>query len=145
MNSPEYFMGRSINKVCQTFKAMIWCGSLITWTRYLAASPSPRSSLKPTQALDGLGPSSAAFRKCLRELRSICGATGMLPTSYALPPHLLDVGPTPFASGGYGDVYKGTFDGRKVCIKRLRVYLKDGPQKAAKVRYRRRRLPVHHL
>ena len=50
-------------------------------------------------------------------------------------PHRLNVGSKPFASGGYGDVYKGTLNGLKVCIKHVRVYIKDGLQKAAKVHY----------
>ena len=96
--------------------------------------------LNPTQALDGLDPSSAAFRKCLRELRSICGTRGILPASYMLSSDLLDVAPDPFASGGYGDVHKGTLDGSKVCIKRVRVYARDGPQKTARVCHWRRSL-----
>jgi len=31
-------------------------------------------------------------------------------------------------------VFKGALGDTKVCVKRLRVYLKDGPEKAAKVR-----------
>jgi len=50
------------------------------------------------------------------------------------------MGPDPFASGGYGDVYQGTLDGSRVCIKRIREYIMDGPEKAAKVRYQQ-----HHL
>jgi len=96
----------------------------------------PCSTLKPAQAFDGLDPSSATSRKCLRELGSICGARGILPTSYTLSSQLLNVGPDPFASGGYGDVYKGTLDGEKVCVKRVRVYLKDDSQRATKVCYR---------
>jgi len=96
----------------------------------------PRSPLKLAQALDGLDSSSATFRKCLRELGSICGAKGILPTSYTLPSDLLNVDPDPFASGGFGDVYQGTLDGERVCVKRVRVYLKDGSQKSTKVRYR---------
>ena len=37
---------------------------------------SPYSPLKSAQALDCLDPSTAASRKCLRELRTICGARG---------------------------------------------------------------------
>jgi hypothetical protein len=71
----------------------------------------------------------------MRELRTICGTRGILPTSYALPPDLLSIDLDPFARGGYGDVYEGNFNGSKVCIKRMRVYSEDGPQRAAKVRY----------
>ncbi|KAF9645418.1 kinase-like protein, partial [Thelephora ganbajun] len=82
--------------------------------------------------LNGLEPSGAASRKCLRELRIICGTAAILPTSYKLSPHCLNVAPDPFASGGYGDVYKGTLNGSGVCIKRVRVYAKDTPNKAIK-------------
>jgi len=90
---------------------------------------------KPLQAFDGLDPSSAAFRKCLRELKTICGARGILPTSYTLSSSLLAIGSDPFASGGYGDVYDGTLDGLRVSVKRVRVYVKEGPKKATKVCY----------
>ena len=102
---------------------------------------SPYSPLKSAQALDCLDPSTAASRKCLRELRTTCGARGMLPTSYTLSSDLLNISPEPFAAGGYGDVYEGTLDGSRVCIKRVKAYVQDGPQKAARVRYRRRRFP----
>ena len=42
----------------------------------------------------------------------------------------------PVASGGSGDVYEGTLDGLKVCVKRVRVYANEGVAKATKVRYR---------
>jgi hypothetical protein len=95
----------------------------------------PRSPLKPVQALVGLDLPSPASRKCLRELRSICGTRAILPTSYKLSPDLLKVDPDPFAFGGFGDVYHGTLDDSRVCVKRVRVYTKEGPQKAAKVRH----------
>ena len=36
-------------------------------------------------------------------------------------------------------MYEGTIDGSKVCIKRVRVYIKDDPKITAKVRYVRHR------
>ena len=99
----------------------------------------PHPPFKPAQALDGLDPPSAASQKCLHELRSICGDGGILPTSYTRSSHLLGIGPSPFASGGHGDVYKGSLDGLRVFIKHVRVYAQDGLQKATKVRFRRRR------
>ena len=101
----------------------------------------PCSPLKPAQALGGLDPGSTAARRCLRELRNICGASAILPTSYTLPSHLLNIDHDPFDSGGFGDVYKGTLGDSRVCIKRVRMYSKDGSQGAAKVRYCRRRFP----
>jgi len=48
---------------------------------------------------------------------------------------LRDIESEPLASGGYGDVYKGTLDGSSVCIKRIRVYTHERPQWAAQVCY----------
>ena len=95
---------------------------------------SPYSPLKSAQALDCLDPPTAASQKCLHELRTICGARGILPASYTLSSNHLSVSPDPFAAGGYGDVHEGTLDGSKVCIKRVRAY-QEGPQRATKVRY----------
>ena len=94
----------------------------------------PRSPLESAQALDILDPASSGFWKCLRELRNVCGAKMMLPTSYIISPSTLNIGHHPLASGGSGDVYEGTFNGSKVCVKRVRVYSKDGPEKATTVR-----------
>ena len=80
-----------------------------------------------------LDPCGSAFRKCLRELKTICGDKTILPTSYTLPPHLLEIDPEPVASGGSGDVYKGTFNGSEVCIKRVRVRFQSDQPRAAKV------------
>ena len=38
------------------------------------------------------------------------------------------------ASGGFGDVWKGTYDERDVAIKALRVYKDGGKQKVGRVR-----------
>ena len=38
-------------------------------------------------------------------------------------------------------MYQGTFNGSRVCIERMRVYIQDGPKRTAKVRYQRCRLP----
>jgi hypothetical protein len=57
----------------------------------------------------------------------------ILPTSLTPSASLLDTEHYPVASGGSGDVYEGTFNGSKVCVKRIRACSKDGPEKAIKV------------
>ena len=101
----------------------------------------PHPPLKPTQTLDDLDPASSGSQKCLHELSYICGTRAILPTSYTLSSSLLNVGHHPVASGGSGDVYKGSFNGSGVCVKRVRVYSKDGPKKATKVHFRHHRFP----
>lgn len=96
----------------------------------------PHFPLRQSQVLDRLDPSSDASRKCLCELRNICGTNAILPTSYTLSSDL-NIDPDPFASGGFGDVYKGTLGGSRICVKRVRVYTRDGPERAERVpRYR---------
>ena len=56
-----------------------------------------------------------------------------LPTAYMLSPQVITVGRAPTASGGSGDVYEGMLNRSKVCVKRVRVYSKDGPQACTKV------------
>jgi hypothetical protein len=93
----------------------------------------PHSPLKPAQILDVLDPTSSSFRKCLHELRHICGTGMIIPASYILPPDLLNIDHYPVASGGSGNVHEGIFNGSKVCIKRARIYSKDDLKKATKV------------
>ena len=88
---------------------------------------------KVSQALDRLDPFSPASRKCLRELRTICSTRVILPPSYALPAQPLQINSLPFASGGSGDVHKGTLGRFNVGVKRIRVYTNDVLQTAAKV------------
>ena len=52
----------------------------------------------------------------------------MLPTSYTLSSQRLDVNSQPAASGDSADVYEGTLDGSKVCIKRVRIYSQKDSQ-----------------
>ena len=68
----------------------------------------------------------------------------MLPISYTIPSHILTVGRDPFAQGGYGDVYEGSLNGSKVCIKRVRMYTQEGPEKAIKVHRCCRCSPIRH-
>ena len=94
----------------------------------------PHSPLKFAKAIDGLDPSAPAFSKCLHELRSICGARTILPTSYILSGTLRGVGSLPFTLGGSGDIYEGILDGTRVSIKRVRMHSKGNPGAATKVR-----------
>lgn len=81
------------------------------------------------KALDSLDPFCSASRKCLRELRNICGTHVILPASYCISSDLLKIEPMPFANGGFGDVFDGTLGGSPVCIKRLRVSSRGTPPK----------------
>ena len=57
----------------------------------------------------------------------------ILPTSYTPPSQVLNIGSHPIASGSSGQVFEGTLNRSKVCIKRIMLYSADGPEVARKV------------
>ena len=59
----------------------------------------------------------------------------ILPSSCILSSSVLNISRQPVASGGSGDIYQGTLNGSTVCVKRVRIYSKEGPEKTKKVRY----------
>lgn len=95
-----------------------------------------RSPLKPAQALDSLDRSSSASRKRIRKPRNICGSHTILPTSYSISSHLLNVGSHSFPSGGFGKMHHGTLVDTTVCVKRLPASIWGISLEATKVRYR---------
>ena len=143
-NLCSVFYGEEFQKCMQNLQGndLVWLVEYLDKVRRHVALLCP--PLKPSQAFDSLDPSGTAFWKCLHELRAVCGARGMLLTSYILSASLLDIEMDPFASGGYGDVYHRTLDGSNICIKHVRVYVKEGPKKATKVGYWPRSFPIHH-
>lgn len=46
----------------------------------------------------------------------------MLPSSHIISKGLKRTGKTPIAYGGFADVWGGTYEARKVCVKSLRMY-----------------------
>ncbi|KAJ3552865.1 hypothetical protein NP233_g12776 [Leucocoprinus birnbaumii] len=79
-----------------------------------------------------------------REGEQGTGRNRLLRLSYKLaqetqiyPGHLvlgeIDIAPSPFAGGGYSDVYEGSHKGAKVCVKVLRVSGKDDQLKFLRV------------
>lgn len=96
----------------------------------LATPSTQHDKVLDTLDSDAAGP---AFRKCLRELGRVCGARNRLPQSYILESSLSIPNKYPVASGGSGDVYEGSLNGSKVCVKRLRIYAGDESPGAKKV------------
>lgn len=61
------------------------------------------------------------FRRCLHKLRVICSDHAILPSWYTISGDLAQIGNNPVAVGGFSEVWRGTHNGRNVCIKRLKV------------------------
>lgn len=59
----------------------------------------------------------------------------ILPTLHTLSSLVLNISCHPVTLGGSGDIYEGTLNGSRVCVKRVRVYSKEGPEKATKVHH----------
>jgi len=75
----------------------------------------------------------------LKYLRKLCGAHGILPSSFILP-HSFDVhGNMPFARGGCGNVYQVVLRGRRVVVKTL--FLTSGTEGLRKMH--KVRVPTH--
>jgi hypothetical protein len=88
--------------------------------------PPPSVSFPPLttqtlQALDVIPITDDVSRRCLHKLQAICGRHKILPSSYNIFGDLTINDDDPVASGGFSDVWEGTYDGKKVCIKRLRI------------------------
>ena len=73
-------------------------------------------------------------RKSVRTLRRVCGSQTILPRSCILSENISKEGDTPFASGGFTDVWKGRHNGNRVCIKTLPAYTAENPSKIKQVR-----------
>ncbi|KAF9643599.1 kinase-like protein [Thelephora ganbajun] len=71
--------------------------------------------------------------KIFKKFRQLCGRTGLLPASHIIPEGLTQTTENPVASGGFGDVWEGIYNDKRVAIKALRVYMVDNVRKVRKV------------
>ena len=85
------------------------------------------------QALDNRRLPQEKKNRYLRYLRRLCGTFGILPSSFVLAPETIERVAAPFASGGYSDVCKATFEGRHVAVKVLRIPTLTDPKKVYRV------------
>lgn len=74
-------------------------------------------------------------RKCLDTLRMICGQRALLPRSVKITPDYNRFD-DPQYRGGYADVWKGEYQGRKVAVKVLRMYVSSDLDKITSVCFR---------
>ena len=68
-----------------------------------------------------------------KRFRQLCGQTGLLPISHVIHEEIIRTTEHPVASGGFGDVWEGICNDKRVAIKALRVYKKEDVQKVKKV------------
>ena len=81
---------------------------------------------KILQALCATPTTDDVFRQCLHKLQVVCGHRMTLPSSHYISGDLARVGDYPISvDGGTSDVWKGTHNGRNVCIKCPRVSEED--------------------
>ena len=85
-------------------------------------SPASFKLIKQTVQVLGVAPvTDDVSRRCVHKLRTICSNHAILPSSYMISGDLVRVDNDPVAFGGFSDVWEGTHNGIKVCIKHLRV------------------------
>ena len=71
--------------------------------------------------------------KIFKKFRQLCGRAGSLPASHIISENLIRTSEEPVASGGYGDVWEGIYNDKRVAIKALRLYRDDDVRKVLKV------------
>jgi len=96
--------------------------------------PSPRTYTVHFQALGYDEGTPETKTKLHRALRKTCAEVGILPSSYYLDEsQIKKLNEVPFASGGYSDVWRATYQGENVSIKAFRVYATDNIKQLTKV------------
>lgn len=85
----------------------------------------PLASFHPTkqspQVLDVPQITGDIRRLCLHQLQAICSLHMTLPSVHIIVDGLAEAEDEPLASGGFSDIWEGTYNDTKVCIKRPRV------------------------
>lgn len=101
----------------------------------------PRTHTRPHPLIQALGYDDGVPEtksKLHRVLRKTCAEVGILPSSYYLDSgQMSKVNDVPFASGGYSDVWRGSYKGEDVSIKAFRVYTTDNIKLLTKVFFSR--------
>jgi len=73
------------------------------------------------QTLSTISADDDLSRKCLHRLQAICAHRATLPPSYIISRGIARVGRGPIALGGIADVWEGTYRGKRVSIKSLKI------------------------
>ena len=77
------------------------------------------------QTLGTISADDDLFQQSLRKLQAICAYHATLPSSYIISGEITRVGDHSIALSGIADVWEGTYRGRGVSIKSLKVPLND--------------------
>lgn len=88
-------------------------------------------SLKYAQLLDYPAAGSAAKKSLLVTLARLSSKSGLHPRCFILTGILR--GKSPLASGSFGDIWKGDFNGQPVCLKIIKMYESSNKDKWLKV------------
>ena len=82
-------------------------------------------------------------KKTLSALWKICGRQALLPGSIQIP-SCYDRSDEALCSGGYADVWMGEYEGRKVAVKVLRIFMTSDLNKTTSVGHSLN-FPVVHI
>ena len=77
------------------------------------------------QALGAIPRTDDVAQECQNKLQAICSHHAILPSSYIASDEIARVGDGPIALGAIADVWEGTYHGKKVSIKSLRIRTKN--------------------
>ena len=110
---------------------------LVDFLEEVRALPSVifRSMNRTVQVLDVIPNTDDVSRRCLHKLQDICNHHKVLPSSYIVSGDLVKAGSHPTTSGGFSNVWEGTYNHKKVCIKCVMI-TQQNRQAVEKVRLR---------
>ena len=93
--------------------------------RFLPSPPSFQLTKKTLQVLGVIPVTEDISGRCLLKLQDICSRHRILPSSHIISGGLVKVDDYPVTATGCSNVWKGTHNGAKVCIKSPRISEKD--------------------
>ena len=108
--------------ICLPSKDRSWLDCWISSTTYVP-SLRPLSHHEPAalQTLSTIPANDDISLQCLRKLQAICCHHATLPLSYITSGEIVRVGDGPIDSGGVADVWEGTYLGKRMSVKCLKV------------------------
>jgi len=108
---------------------------LVEYMNTVRIFPTHRSYfLKVAQVLNGFIPGCPAEWEVIHALGWVCGSRGILLKSLVVSEPSLGVSSQSVTSGSFGDIYKGTLNGRDVSVKTLRICNSNERSMVKKVR-----------
>ena len=124
------------NTIWPTCRDPSWLDWWISSIECVLALRLSSTTKRALQALSVISANRDISRRCLHKLQEICGHRSTLPSSYIVSGEIVRVGSGPTTAGAVANAWEGTYLGKKVSIRCLKIPLGGGRAlKKVRVRY----------